>query len=356
MMATNPCYIHAASAISPQLSFAPESFLLPLQTSAGNQLYVQDAPYREYISPVAIRRMSRMLKFSISAAIKAWRDAGEPALDGILTGTGNGSITDMQSFLMDMITLKEETLNPTAFIQSTFNSPNGWIAMQTKCEGYNQCFLHRGISFELALLDAQMLLSEAEGPQHLLAGCYDELTELYYIIKDKIGYWKKENIASERLFHHNDTPGTIAGEGAAFFVLSNQPENALAQIKGLAILEENLSPAALSERLHTFLADNGLQAADIQLVLTGANGDSRNNAFYEAACAALPAAGVAGFKHLCGEYDTATGFGLWASVQLLQEGTVPEVMCLKDPTEEVRQILILNKAIRGGITMIAVGR
>lgn len=359
-MAPSPCYIHAASAISPQLSFSPAAFLQPLLTSGNNQLYVQDAPYKEFISPVAIRRMSRMLKFSISAAMKAYQDAGEGPLHGILTGTGNGSITDMQHFLMEMINLQEDTLNPTAFIQSTFNSPNGWIAMQTKCSGYNQCFLHRGISFELALLDARLLLEENEQPHRLLVGCYDELTSLYYTIKEKIDYWKKEKIESSELFRHRQSTGTIGGEGAAFFVISNQAAGALAQIKGLHILQDQSLEQNLASAIEKLLQETATPAAEINLILSGENGDSRSNAFYDQAYAALPRADVACFKHLSGEYDTATGFGLWAAVQVLQSGEVPQEM-MKGQRPQVRakgvkNILLVNKAIRGGSTLILLGR
>jgi len=357
-MAQYPCYILSASAISPQHSFAPESFLQQLESSHTNQLYVQDAPYKEFISPVAIRRMSRMLKFSISAAMKAYQDAGEGPLHGILTGTGNGSITDMQNFLMDMIELKEDTLNPTAFIQSTFNSPNGWIAMQTKCEGYNQCFLHRGFSFELALLDARLLLEEATDTHRLLVGCYDEMTERYYIIKDKINYWKKEKIQSSELLACKDTPGTIGGEGASFFVLGNQPEGALAQLKGLSILQDENDTALIGATIKTLLSEAGIAPESIDLILSGENGDSRNNAFYKAAYTGLPNAAICGFKHLCGEYDTATGFGLWAAVHILQSGKVPEEMVLQSGEIEkpVKNILLVNKALRGGSTVMVVGQ
>lgn len=356
-MAQTPCYILSGSAISPQHSFTQEEFLRPLESSSNNQLYVQDAPYNQFISPVAIRRMSRMLKFSISAAMRAYRDADEGALDGILTGTGNGSITDMQSFLTDMIALNEDTLNPTAFIQSTFNSPNGWIAMQTKCGCYNQCFLHRGVSFELALLDARLLLEEKEAKSRLLVGCYDELTERYYIIKEKIDYWKKEKIHSNELFRHKDTPGTIGGEGAAFFVLSNQEEGALAQLKGLSILQDENSEANIAAMIEKLLSETGLDKENIGLILSGENGDCRNNAFYEAAYTALPDTPVAGFKHLCGEYDTATGFGLWAAVHILQSGQAPEEMLLQPQAgaSKVENILLVNKAIRGGSSMMVIG-
>src|SRR5690349_8280470 len=112
-------YIRAATAISPQQSFAPEGFLNPLITSNNGRLYAIDAPYDQYISPVAIRRMSRIMKMTISAAMQCLSEAGVKTPDAIITGTGRGGVTDMEVSVKDMIRLEEGSMNPTAFIQST---------------------------------------------------------------------------------------------------------------------------------------------------------------------------------------------------------------------------------------------
>lgn len=346
-MALPPLFIRSATAISPQQSFIQEDFLKEIFTAKENKLFVQDADYAKYISPVAIRRMSRMLKYSISAAMQCLQEAGISSPDGIITGTGNGSVTDMESFLMDMIRLEEEILNPTAFIQSTYNTPNGWIAMQSKCEQYNQCFLSRGSSFELTVLDAQLQMADTNDQKYFLVGCYDEMTERYYIIKDKVDYWRKETVNGKDLFD-DKKPGTIAGEGSAFFTVSNHDQNSLARLDALRMIQFP-EAATISATLAELLASIALSGHDIDLIVSGDNGDSRHQNFYEEAYQLFPAASIAGFKHLSGEYDTASGFGLWCAIRLMQMGEIPEAMLIKEGKKEsIRRVLFLNNSVRGG--------
>ncbi|KAK6021762.1 Beta-ketoacyl synthase protein, partial [Ostertagia ostertagi] len=172
----------------------------------SNSFGFGEPDYRPFINPVAIRRMSRLMKMAISAAVQCINEAELMAPDAIITGTGRGSMTDTEHFLNDMIRLEEGAMNPTSFIQSTYNSPNGWIAMLLKCTAYNQTYVHRGSSLELALLDAQLILAEGgEDTRNVLAGSYDELTDDYFLVKGKINYWKDIIPPSLELLQHTDT-------------------------------------------------------------------------------------------------------------------------------------------------------
>ena len=70
---------------------------------------------------------------------------------------------------------REQMLNPTAFIQSTFNTVGAQLALPLKIHAYNVTYVHRGLSFESALIDG--IISIAEGKQHVLAGAMDEITD-----------------------------------------------------------------------------------------------------------------------------------------------------------------------------------
>jgi 3-oxoacyl-[acyl-carrier-protein] synthase II len=341
---THPAYIRSASAISPQHSFYPGEMLQPLMHTGDGKLFVVDIDYRQYINPVAIRRMSRMLRITISAGMQCLKEAGIERPDAIITGTGRGSMNDTERFLNDMIAMQEQALNPTYFIQSTYNSPNGWLAMQTRCTGYNQTYVHRGSSFELALLDAQMLLQE-RAAEHVLVGCFDELTPDYFQVKHKIGYWKEELPDSLELLQHTGTKGTIAGEGSAFFTLSAQPQQALGVLRATAILNDP-APEEVLQQAEACLMQNGLSLADIDLFITGSNGASDQESVYQPIRSSLPDdTSVAGFKHLCGEYDTASGFGLWMAARLLCGEKFPAISFLKKGQRPVRTILLVNQYI-----------
>ncbi len=49
-------------------------------------------------------------------------------------------------------------------------------------------YVHRGLSFESALLDAMMKIEE--GSENILVGAIDEMTETSYIIQQRLGLLK----------------------------------------------------------------------------------------------------------------------------------------------------------------------
>jgi hypothetical protein len=349
-------YIRSARAISPQHSFYPEALLTPLMHSEDGKLFAVDINYHDYIGPVAIRRMGRMLKMTISAGMQSLADAGLKQPDAIVTGTGRGSMNDTERFLGDMIDREEQALNPTYFIQSTYNSPNGWLAMQTGCTAYNQTYVHRGASFEWALLDALMLLEEGKA-QHVLAGCFDELTHDYFFVKDKVDYWKRPTPPSLALLQHADTPGTIAGEGSAFFVLSSNPEGRLATLHDLKLLNDPASEE-IRQQTDTLLRENGLTYEDIDLVIAGINGDVNQQYIYDAALSGFgPTTTQIGFKHLCGEYDTSGGFALWLATELLRRQEIPEYLILHPGNrKKIETILVVNHYILKNVSLTLISR
>jgi len=351
-----PVYIKSACAISPQHSFEPSQFLKPPVTTETGKFFVTDPDYRAFINPVAIRRMSRLLKMGIATGMQALKLAGVEKPDAIITGTGLGSMTDMERFLKDMINLKEEALNPTYFIQSTYNSVNGWIALQSKSTCYNQTFVNRGFSLELSLLDAQLLLSETDEKQTALVGCFDELTEEYFIVKEKVGYWKQEIPDSTELLAHSDTPGTIAGEGTAFFTVSSERENAICTLQGLKMIPHAKSADLLSI-LKNFLAQSQLSLSDIDLVITGMNGDAGCAALYNAVLPQLtPDTTITAFKQLTGEYPTSSGFALWLATQLFHKATPSEIVVKKGNEKSPRHILVFNHYILDTVSFILLSR
>ncbi len=332
-----------------------ERFLNPVISSDDNKLYVTAPDYAKYISPVAIRRMSRMLKMGITAGMRSLEMAGIVTPDAIIIGTARGSVTDMENFLKDMISLKEEALTPTGFIQSTYNSVNGWLAMMTKSTRYNQTYVHRGFSLELCLLDAQMMLAEATGNKYLLAGGFDELTEEYFIIRDKIDYYKDEPVNSRTLLSHYDTKGSIGGEGAHFFTLSNDPNNATCAIHGIAMLQQPSSDA-LQQAIADMLEKNGITNDDIDVMMCGMNGDVRNKFLMDpliAGCSTNTT--IAAFKQLSGEYDTASGFGLWLVHYLFTHSSIPsDIIYKQGSSTSVKNVLLCNVTIACNVTLMLV--
>jgi 3-oxoacyl-[acyl-carrier-protein] synthase II len=348
-----PVYILSASAISPQGTFNPSEFLQPVNTTADGKLFVIDPDYRQFINPVAIRRMSRLIKMGISAGMNSLKLAAVEVPDAIITGTGLGSMTDMEHFLKDMISMKEQALNPTYFIQSTYNSVNGWIALQTKSTGYNQTYVNRGFSLELSLLDGQLFLNDYTQRKTALVGSFDELTHDYFIVKDKCNYWKKDIPASQELLNHSNTPGTIAGEGTTFVTLSNTPDNAICTLRGLKLIQHP-EVRNIEQQVKEFLSEHNINPEDIDLMICGLNGDANFQPLYDEAFKLIPSTTtIAAFKHLSGEYPTASGFALWMATHLITTQQMPsEVVYRQGSSSPLRTILIMNHYILDTVSLM----
>ncbi len=290
--------------------------------------------------------MSKLLKMGISCGMNALQKAGIEQPQAIITGTGRGSMVDTEQFLVSMIANGEEALTPTSFIQSTYNSINGWLALQTKCTGYNQTYVNRGASFELALFDAQMLLNETNENMHVLVGCFDEITPDYVKVKDKIGYWKQPAPANTDLYQHSNTPGTIAGEGAAFFTITNKKENGICSLEAVKMLQ-GADTAEVITNINNLLAENNLNISDIDVLLCGMNGDSRQmEAYDQLSDLASDHTTIANFKHLCGEYDTSSGFATWLATELFKAQEIPGILVARKGRHKgIKTILLVNHYI-----------
>jgi 3-oxoacyl-(acyl-carrier-protein) synthase len=242
-----------------------------------------------------------------------------------------------------MILNKEEFLTPTSFIQSTHNTVSAQIALLLKCHNYNFTYVHRGISFESALIDSMMRIHSNQSST-ILSGAADELTSNSFAIMQRLGFWKRKPVNNLQLLE-DKTRGTIAGEGAAFFVLSDQPgEKVYAELKDV---ETFIYPEEISEtELHIsdFLARNQLTAGEIDLLITGMNGDpSSDKIYHEVSNQLFRNTGKAYFKHLCGEYHTSVSFALWLASRVMRNQRVPEVVMLQEPiTKDFNNILIFN--------------
>jgi 3-oxoacyl-(acyl-carrier-protein) synthase len=240
-----------------------------------------------------------------------------------------------------MIDYNEELLTPTAFIQSTHNTVGAQIALLLQCHHYNNTFVHNGFSFESALLDAILLLKE-NGMQHVLAGGVDEITNTSFEILSRFGLYKK-NIAAD--LYHNKDKGTIAGEGAFFFLLSNlASEKNMATLQAVDFFYQPENTNTVQQKIITFLSAQHLKTEDIDVVITGRNGDIKNDAVYDAVEPTVFAGKtVVSFKHLCGEYPTAGSFALWMAALMIKDGKLPQALSAQDTgNKKIKTVLVYN--------------
>ena len=347
----NNIYINGLGNISPQETTDCDHFLENPVAFEANKLKCLDPGYKEFIPAEMIRRMSRIIKMGVASAKLCLKDAGigtddtsglKITPDAIITGTGLGCIEDTEKFLATMIRNNEEFLTPTSFIQSTHNTVAGQIALLLKCHSYNFTYVHRGVSFESALIDAMTQINIGEFSNVLVGGA-DELTANSFAITSRLGYWKQKPIHSLNLLQDSQR-GSIAGEGATFFYLENQQTiHTYAQLNGVSTFLKPFYSKEISDRLHDFLRTHGLYTRDIDLVILGLNGDRRSDLVYhDFVNTDFPLSPLGYFKHLCGEYHTASAFATWLAAMVLKTQLVPEVVRVKQPPTRLERVLIYN--------------
>lgn len=251
------CYIKKVSTVSPIGDLGEN---VNLNSFAENSFSAIEPDYKEVITNANLRRrMNRMLKMGTYAALKCLDGMD---VDLILTATSLGSISDTEKML-DTIYTSEETLgNPTAFIQSTFNTLAGNIAQLKQTHIPNITFVNRADTVANALRYAQVKL--AGDANNILYVSSDEKTEL------------SESVLSKFKL-------SAIGEGATAMILSSEKTGALAEIV--------YSKCRVD--VQTALSQTGLSADEVEIL---------------------------DYKRWCGEYATAPAFGVALAARMLEFG------------------------------------
>jgi 3-oxoacyl-(acyl-carrier-protein) synthase len=339
-----PVYINGIGLISPQKTAETKDFLTDIVEYTSDYLKCIDPNYKSYIEPLAARRMSRMIKMGIAAARMALADAGCGMPDAIITGTGLGSVEDTEKILGSMVT-GETLLNPTPFMQSTYNTISSQIAITLKCHGYNSTYVHRTFSFESGLFDGLMQIAE-KSAANVLAGGIDEMTLVHLNIVRRLGDFKMLPESNLGILDYK-TPGAIAGEGSGFFLLGkDKKENTYCTLSGVKTFYKPQSYLQSAGTIHSFLESHGVEIPQLDLVILGLNGDKTQDSVYgEIAGLVYPGVPQAYYKHLCGEYHTSSAFALWMAANILKRQSVPPAVQLRpsaNPGAPIRNVLIHN--------------
>ena len=160
----------------------------PIRELARVEINSEDelSEIREYVKPLEVRRMGKLMKASLLSSLKALRQAGIDYPDAIITGTSLGCWENTETLLTQIELEGEVMLSPTNFMQSTHNTIGSNIAIRTHCHGYNVTYTQGADSLEWALRDARRLLASGRC-KTVLVGCHDETTPLYRSLMDRLG-------------------------------------------------------------------------------------------------------------------------------------------------------------------------
>lgn len=180
-------------------------------------LYISDASYvssdepdyKEVITDAnSRRRMGRLLKMAVWCGLKSLDGVPSERVAGIITSTGAGFMKDTISFGSSIFDREETLLNPSPFMQSTFNTASGYIALIRKIHAYNTTYVQQADGFAASVIDAAMLLDDAGDGNVALVGAFDEVTPEVDVIRQRLGLYRVGD-------------GFLPlGEGAAAFLLS----------------------------------------------------------------------------------------------------------------------------------------
>lgn len=336
-------YINSIASISPQRTFENTTFLEEITDYDDTVIFTQDPDYKQYIPPAAARRMAKGIKMGVVASKIAMGEAGIETVDAIITGTGMGCVIDSEKFVSAIIDNNEQYLTPTSFIQSTHNTVAGQIALGMECKAYNFTYVHSAISFESALLDAKMHLENNEA-KDILVGGVEELGAHTTKVHRVINHIKPEPVTISEVLN-SKTKGAVFSEGANFFIVSNEKKKSCyAELVAVETFN-TLQIQKVSNTIEIFLGENSLKIADIDLVVMGNNGDVEFDVYYNQLYGGIFSNTQQVFyKHLVGENNTVSAFGVWLASKILKTQTIPEIVKInKVDSSEIKTVLCYNQ-------------
>ena len=130
-----------------------------------------------------------------------------------------------------------------------------------------------------------------------------------------------------------------------FFYLTDRPSaDNLAELNGIQTFYKPNDNAEIEQKIIAFLSLYGLQIDDIDIIITGKNGDLRNDKVYHQLSQSIfRNSALANYKHLCGEYPTSSAFALWLASNMIKREEVPLVVKEKNVKKiNPKKVLIYN--------------
>lgn len=186
-----------------------------LYISGTSYISADEPDYKEVITDAnSRRRMGRLLKMAVWCGLKSLEGVPSERVAGIITSTGAGFMKDTISFGSSIFDRDETLLNPSPFMQSTFNTASGYIALIRKIHAYNTTYVQQADGFAASLVDAAMLLDDAGEGNVALVGAFDEVTPEVDVIRQHLGLYR---VGPKEAADSGFLP---LGEGAAAFLLS----------------------------------------------------------------------------------------------------------------------------------------
>jgi 3-oxoacyl-(acyl-carrier-protein) synthase len=334
----------------------------PLDDTAG--LCCDLSQTREFLDPMKIRRWGRLQTMSLLAAKKLQLSKilnGAEARTGVYVGSGMGSLGETSIFLENMVRQNENFPKPANFVNSVHNAVASTLGLEFGLKGENITVTHREVSFDAALGHALSALRQDRIQYAVVCGV-DEMNYFYALAGKEKGLWKHPQESFEPLASGN-SKGTFPGEGATVCVLSTTrpTEGSLGRVLGVKHGRYKRSARTYVDLSHVgdflerLVSSAGFRLSDVDLILSGANGDGRLDAVYreignELGCRSDRKIPHATFKQLCGDYRAASGFGFAVAALCLRSGMAPPALFADRanlPQSSIKMVLLYHLSRSG---------
>ncbi len=185
---------------------------------------IDDFDPRDFMSPRAYRRMSRISRMAVAASLEALKDSGLDlnAADrdrvAVILGTSYGSSSHVEDFYVSLLKEGPRGAQPFLFPETVPNAPASHIAMFHGITGPNTTFCQNEISAESAMLYARDLLAH-DLADVVFAGGAEELSRMLFSCYDAVGALCRTRGREEGSIPAEPGKGLVLGEGAGVLVM-----------------------------------------------------------------------------------------------------------------------------------------
>ncbi len=177
----------------------------------------------DFVNKRSLRRVDHFSRMAVLASVLALEDAGMRQEDhqnfAVVVASGYGASRTTFSFLDSVIDDGDACASPTLFSNSVHNAAAAHISILLKANGPNVTVSQFEMSVPLALLTACQWLQEKDVDAVIFGGVDEYCNVLGYSWQRFFGLDHKANMRPLEF----ENQSAIAGEGAAFFILT--PDN-----------------------------------------------------------------------------------------------------------------------------------
>ena len=113
---------------------------------------------------------------------------------------------------------------------------------------------------------------------------------------------------------------------------------------GFSTFYKPLGIAEIKEQINSFLDSQSVSMDDIDLLITGRNGDYATDKIYrDLESSVFNNIMYINYKDLCGEYPTSTSFALWLAAGIIKNRKVPASIKKENAQQgKIKTILVYN--------------